>query len=439
VTIEYDSSSKRSIWEAAKTLTGRSLRQATSIEHSDNVSHKGDLGTLVENYFFLINPGNSPEPDFPEAGLELKTTGLLRHAARQWRAKERLVLSMINYEEIVKESWASAGLLKKCSSMLILFYEYIKDQSVIDRKFVLEPKLYELPEEDLPQIKKDWEVIRDKVRAGKAHELSEGDTYYLGACRKGSGAVNEALRVQPFSNIKAKSRAFSFKQGYVDVILQNHIASLASIVEAPGLTIEEATNLKFRDFIGKTMDEIGIVLHLHKSSHMEKGFHRRLAVGMLAGSETQIIELVKAGIELKTIRVDSNWRPREAMSFPGFDFMKIIEEDWEDSKFFERLERKFLFIVYRTDEIGIERLEKVFYWNMPFEDREEARSVWERTKAQVRVDAKNLPKASESRVAHVRPKAKNAADTLPTPQGVSHTKQCFWLNQSYIQDIVRSS
>jgi DNA mismatch repair protein MutH len=127
------------------------------------------------------------------------------------------------------------------------------------------------------------------------------------------------------------------------------------------------------------------------------------------------------------------------MSFPGFDFMKIIEEDWEDSKFFERLERKFLFIVYRTDEIGIERLEKVFYWNMPFEDREEARSVWERTKAQVRVDAKNLPKASESRVAHVRPKAKNAADTLPTPQGVSHTKQCFWLNQKYIQDIVRSS
>ena len=46
--------------------------------------------------------------------------------------------------------------------------------------------------------------------------------------------------------------------------------------------------------------------------------------------------------------------------------------------------------------------------------------------------ANNLPKQSESRVAHVRPHGRDSRDTLPLPDGRVMTKQCFWLNNTYI-------
>lgn len=38
-------------------------------------------------------------------------------------------------------------------------------------------------------IQSDWEKIVNKVKIGEAHNLSEGDTLYLGACTKGSTAL----------------------------------------------------------------------------------------------------------------------------------------------------------------------------------------------------------------------------------------------------------
>jgi hypothetical protein len=43
---------------------------------------------------------------------------------------------------------------------------------------------------------------------------------------------------------------------------------------------------------------------------------------------------------------------------------------------------------------------------------------------------------TESNVAHVRPKAKDGNDKGLTPQGDMRTKQCFWLNASYIADVL---
>lgn len=60
-----------------------------------------------------------------------------------------------------------------------------------------------------------------KVRAGRAHELSEGDTLYLAACTKGANA--SSVRQQPFSTIPAKQRAYSLKSSYMTQILRNYI------------------------------------------------------------------------------------------------------------------------------------------------------------------------------------------------------------------------
>ena len=85
------------------------------------------------------------------------------------------------------------------------------------------------------------------------------------------------------------------------------------------------------------------------------------------------------------------------------------------------------------------------FWNIPYEDLEgDVRKVWEETKKIIseglnisEVNGKrtnNLPKQKDNRVSHVRPHARNAEDTYDLPDGRKYTKQCFWLNNSYIYE-----
>ena len=436
---KYDKTSVESILNFAKLLTGKTLDEVVTLPNSvANSSNKGNLGGLIEAHFFELPP-SSRGIDFPDAGLELKTTGLVKKADGSFRAKERLVLTMINYLNIVDEDWGNSVFFLKCRLMLILFYLYEKGVPSFDQKFVLEPILYRISEHDEAVIRRDWEFIREKVREGKAHEISEGDTYYLGACRKGAGGPDEALRPQPFSDQGAKARAFSFKPSYMNILIEGLDEEKPALGVSASVSFEEATELKFSPYLDLSVEEISSRLNHFKSSRYQKAFNRELALRILAGDGKVVPELEKAGIELKTIRLKSNGKPREAMSFPGFKYLEIVSQDWEDSSFFEKLESRFLFVVFMEDEAGVERLSRVVYWNMPYDDRLEAKRVWEDTKRRVAIDASDLPKGTESHIAHVRPKARNASDTIPTPQGTMLVKKCFWLNRDYVSSILDSN
>lgn len=434
----YDDSSTESIYDFALLLTGKSLSQVVELpKRVENNKNRGDLGSLIERFFFEHQPPNDHRPDFAEAGLELKTTGVKKDG-RAFKAKERLVLTMINYETVVNETWQSSTFLKKCKRMLILCYLYEKEIPVQDRVFPLNPILYEIPDGDMNVIKSDWESIRMKIIEGKAHEISEGDTFYLAACRKGSGGEKESLQRQPFSSITAKSRAFSFKPSYLNAIIQNSLLLEPQYKRTSTSNLDAEVMECFSLYINKTIEEISRDLDYFKRSPNHKGFNRDLVNRIIKKRDGLIQNLDKAGIEVKTIRLKSSGIPREAMSFPSFDFLEIGNEEWENSSFYQKLEKKFLFVVFRDDSLGNERLYKVFYWNMPFQDREEARRVWEDTKRRVKIDATDLPSTKESPVAHVRPKGRNGQDLALTPQGNMHLKQCFWLNKNYIQKIVNS-
>ena len=434
---EYDFTSVESIFEYAKKLTGKSLAEATFIPADiANDRNRGDLGSLIESFYFDHRPASNRGPDFAEAGLELKTTGVIKNSKGEYKAKERLVLGMINFEEIVEEDWLQSSLLEKCRLMLILFYLFEKQRPVVDRRFVLDPLLFRASDRDMSVIKRDWEFIQAKVRDGKAHELSEGDTTYLGACRKGSGGSNEPLRSQPFSSQAAKARAFSFKQGFMNHLIEGRDGSPETLTLTEHVSFEEAVAQRFEEFVGLSVDEISLKFGLSKLSSNQKGYHRQIAIKMLSGGGHSVPELQKAGVEMKTVRLKPNGKPREAMSFPGFKFVNIIHEDWEQSSFFEKLEQKFLFIVFQPDSSGTERFSRALLWNMPYQDRMEAKRVWENTKNRVKEDATNLPKSVDSWVAHVRPKGRDGSDKIPTPQGGMHLRQCFWLNSSYIFQVL---
>ena len=458
----YNKSSVESIYEHAQGLIGKNLNQTTSLpEETVNARNRGDLGRLVEKYFFHHNPPNDHEPDFREAGLELKTTGIVKYAKPNkngeiFRAKERLVLNIIDYQTLPLESFETSSFLHKCNLMLLLFYEYDRETSVSFRKFVLDPLLiaievnafHQSPENmefvrshavsvseaDLQIIKRDWEFIRRKVAENKAHELSEGDTNYLGACRKGSGGENESLRKQFDSATMAKARAFSLKQGFVTMLVQGQGKNYVSLGAGKNLSLEEITTLKFREFIGLTEFEIARRLNFDSASKSRKALLVKLILS--AKQDEKIEEFEKAEIQLKTVSISKSGRNRESMSFPAFKASEILTQNWEDSDFSFQVEGRFLFVVFQEDQQGEDRLKKVMFWTMPFEDRKEARRVWEDNKLRLQGNPRDLPRISESSIAHVRPHARNGKDFDTTPQGIEFVKSSFWLNSSYIAKVI---
>ena len=455
----FDARSSDSIIEFAKKLKNKKLRDVCgeSIE-KHGYKGKGNFGQILEKYYFGYEPNSDAAPDFSEAGIELKSTPLKTLKDGSFRSKERLVLNIINYLEVHKEAFESSTFLKKNAHLLLIFYLFEKGQDILDQEIKLIAS-WQYPEEDLQIIKQDWEVINNKIKSGKAHELSEGDTFYLGACTKGSTAAS-SFRPQPFSSEMAKQRAYSLKQGYVNHIIakisKNEKEVYGKILKRPELfsktkSLEAIVISKFEPFYGKSIEQIASSLSLDINRKAKSYFANvtNAILGIELGK--RIEEFEKADIIVRTVRLKENQLPKEDISFPNFKYEEIIETDWEDADFKSILESKFFFVFYQFVN-GDLILKKVKFWNMPYEDILKAKQVWNYTVACIREGSivKSImpngsrktyfPNKSDFEVSHVRPHAKNKEDSYPLPipdklTGLtSYTKHCFWLNASYVRN-----
>src|SRR5699024_4257900 len=185
-----------------------------------NKRAKGGLGQVVEESYFGYEINSSSKPDFEYLNIELKVTPFKHNKNGTLSAKERLVLNIINYMEEIDYEFFDSSFWRKNQKLLLMFYEWIPEKNRKDYR-IIKSLLFSYPDEDLEIIKQDWELIVNKIKAGKAHELSEGDTNYLGACTK--GANRKQLRKQPYSDIDAMQRAFSLKQSYMTVLVRKYI------------------------------------------------------------------------------------------------------------------------------------------------------------------------------------------------------------------------
>lgn len=414
---------------------------------------KGAIGTVIEESWYGYSPNGESEPDFPEAGVELKVTPYIKGKKGDIRAKERLVCNIINYMEEYDKTFKTSAFWHKCETMLLMSYEHLKDVPKGEYK-IDKAILFSFPEEDLCIIENDWKIIIDKIRSGQAHLISEGDTMYLAACTKGATAAS--VRKQPFSDIPAKQRAYSLKSSYMTQILNKYIfgdEEDEKIIKCSNVlkhySFEELIIQRLLPFYGKTQSWLKELCHITSNA---KNINELILAKLLGveGKITQTDEFKKAGVIPKTIRVQKNGKIKENMSFPTFDFIKLSKEtEWEESELYNYLApTKFLFVIFQENYNGELVFDWVKFWNIPNDDLEEVHRVWQRTVDTIRKGvhliptkqgmSNNLPKQSESPIAHVRPHGKDSSDKLPLPDGRMMTKQCFWLNNSYIEKQIRS-
>ena len=464
---DYDKTDMWSILRYSKNLLGKSLEQAVTPTVVVPKRGKGGLGQLVEEYFFGIENNSRQEADFPEAGVELKVTPLRLGKNNQYEIKERLVCTMIDFTKDQKRTFEDSHILNKCSLMLIPFYLHLNRVPVQKLKFIYDV-LWQIPDKDLLIMKQDYETIIAKIKAGKAHEISEGDTMYLGACRKGQKGDKDIFYKLPdgsTASTPAPKRAFALKIAYMKTILEfakktggQGTYNTSALVHGYGKHLIEEEELKeksfedilldrFEPYYGMSYDELVVEMNAIASGAKSKYFLIANAILTDKGERgidvTASEEFLKSGIVMKTIRLNKSGRPAEAMSFENIKYGEVMsEKNWFNSRLYELFTQRFLFVVFQEDENKVERLKRAFFWTMPVKDLDVAAGYWLNIKNAIKANhiaPEYFYRESDHKNFHVRPKAKNAADVAVNPHGGTAKKYCYWFNHDYIKSIVEDA
>lgn len=450
--------SREEIEVITKSALGKSLNdliKAEVITIEDKEANKGGLGQLIEKYLFGMENNSDSEPDFMPAGIELKVTPYRKLKNGKLSAKERLVLNIIDFENEYKNEFRNSHFWYKNNKIQLLWYLWEPGKDKKDYKITHE-KLLELAlNEDLNQIEKDWNTIINKIKEGKAHEISEADTMYLGACTKGANSLS--VRKQPFNDIPAMQRAFCFKVSYMTQLVRKFIGNYSDVekvLKDTQYSFEEYVNNIINKYKGKSQKELMKELSINSNAKninsllINKMFNVRSNL-----AETE--EFQKANIVPKTIRIEENGRIKESISFPAFKYTDIVNQDWKTCDLREELETtKYMFFVFK--KVNNEYIFKgIKLWNMPELDIET--SVMEMWKATYNtIKSGNIVKSitngkrktnfvglSDNEVCHVRPHGRNSKDVYPLPvkdklTGAScYTKHCFWINNNYLKEILK--
>ena len=463
---------REALLKKAEGFNGKTVGELDTTGLLNNPKNKGDIGQVIQKALGK-DLDSSREMDFPEAKLELKVTGVLStsKSGGAYRAKERLVLTMVDYQEDYKFPFESSHIIEKCDDLLITVYRYVRpeDGSKPDYgKFVVLSSFhYALSEKDKAIIKKDYDEIISKIKNGEADKISEGDTNYLSACTKASDS--SVRRSQPFSDVPAKPRAFAFKAAYLTQIIHEKLSDevYQSIIDEVDFlkadSLEDYVLKKLKPWFGKTEEELGYEFGVMTNAKNRYAMYanRIFKVSDLQKSE----EFLKADIIVKTIRIQKNGAIKEKMSFPQFDFFEIASTPWEESpvrSYFA--EKKFLFLVYRETDKGMVFDNAVFY---NFKDAiidEFIGYTYEKTQETLKkgeivasvetkiikgepklVHTTNFVGIAENPICHVRPHGANFKDQKPLPVKdkvtgyTSYEKQCFWIDTKFIAAILEGN
>lgn len=480
----FDKNNIQSIVSYAEKLVGKTFNEIISdynerhFELSENADKylvnqaKGNLGNIVEKYYFEYEPNSMQEPDFEEVGMELKVSPYEIKKNHEIKAGERLVLTMIPYTVEIEKPFKESHLFRKINLILFIIYFRNRLQDKLEYKvdFVNLFSFYKsLSEVDQKIIMDDYLLIQDKIKNGKAHELSEGDTIYLGACTKGATAKS-SLTKQYSSDTPAKRRAFSFKQSFFTSLIQDFSTNshpnekiIKDISEISNLTFEETIMKKVTGFKNMSVSDLKSIFNLDTKA---KNLLSALSFRMLGITSNQAEELEKANIVVKAIKLESNNTLKESMSFSTIDFLTFADETWEDSELYNYYtQTKFLFFIYKKyDNDYI--FKGAQFWNMPiteletlgFEDWKKIHDTInngvifrkKRINSNKSEIKNNIPGIKETNIFHLRPHAAKSAyhvhledgslfehgdidkNASMLPNGDFMTKQSFWIKSKYI-------
>lgn len=485
---DYDDSSLESLVEYSQSLLNRSFedlmedyRQSLYKTYDDYTSQtisevnekpismksKGQYGNYIEKYFYGYQPNSDSAADFEKIGVELKVTPFKVNKNGTISAKERLVLTILNYLEENLDDFYQTHLWKKCSKILLLFYNgLIPDQTLKD--YVIEKIfLYEWFEEDMEVILEDYHRITEKIKQGRAHELSESDGNYLSTCTKGAGKGKD-FRQHPFSDQPAKQRAWELKSSYMTYLINHKIfnqseqESVVANFRGEKKSFTELIEEKISVYKGFSEDELYERFEVNPKAKGKNSLLLRKILG-LTGDIDKTQEFQKANMNLRVIRVDKNGLPKEDSPFKTYQFVELADNDiWEESHpYLEICNKRFLFVVFKEVEPKLFVLDSLKFWGFPDRQIEEVQRVWQETRQIIKDGVQltqngnrvstNFPQSKVNQVIFAKIHATNTyyeiekdvfvgkgklSDTDILPDGRRITKHSFWMPKKFLKEVL---
>ncbi|MBU3093390.1 hypothetical protein KPL35_15085 [Clostridium sp. CF011] len=429
---------EKALLDYTKNIIGKTFKELDILNLlSKGIKDKGVLGKIVETGFYRYPLNNNAKADFPDLGIELKVTGFVRNKNKTLSAKERLSLSKIDYFEIINENFEFSKLISKNRKLLVIWYEYKKENSTNYGDFVIHNfQLYNMKiDEDV--FKNDFNIIRNKVILGQAHKLSEGDTSYLGAATKGQGTN---LVKQPHSKIDAKSRGFSLKNSYMTGILRN--LNFKQLNTTKFKTVTEYISTILLPYNGMTQIDIWEKLTGEKRSLPVPKHFNKMISDKLLGKDSALPskdELFnKTTYIIKNTSFDKKGYPLERLSFKNLTLSEF-DLEWEYSNwkiFFEEV--TIIVICYegnRGEKQGFRKLNSIEKVTFTANDIDLFEKSYNRIRESIQKRDSLLlpfPNSFENQILEIAPKSSKGANAYNTFFDNDATKTCFMLSKDFL-------
>lgn len=273
---------------------------------------------------------------------------------------------------------------------------------------------------------------------------------------------------------------------------------ITDLHELERMSFSQIIQNRFAEYIGWDIWDIAGVMNLHAEQtrdvwgfadipigHMNKSTLPVLTARMLGLKSLKSEEFTRSGIVVKTIFFNVHGNNKEKFRLGDVDFMEIynapaphieveiddegneqevINTGWEDSELFAQLDSvKYLFVVFQENHDGEIIFKGSKLWAMSDEDIDQARYDWLDIKSvltngiqlTIGEDGRtynNFPGVAVARRIHLRPHGEKAfyvnadgsswgngqiTDTELLPDGRRMTRQSYWLNNSFVREIVK--
>ena len=314
----------------------------------------------------------------------------------------------------------------------------------------------------------DYARITQKIKEGRAHELSESDGNYLSTCTKGAGKGKD-WREQPFSDVMAKQRAWELKSSYMTYLINHKIfasheqESVLATAKGTKKTFTQLIEEKILKYKGWKAEDLYDAFDVPVRSKSKNSLLIRKMIG-ITGDLENTQEFQKANMNLRVIRVNQDDLPKEDSPFKVYDFIELAQNDnWEESHVFQEIcDKRYMFVVFKEEAPGEYVLNQVKFWGFPERLIYEAQRVWNETRAIINEGVQltrsdkgvstNFPQSQVNQFLFTKIHASNSyyeiekdvfvgkgklSDTNPLPDGRRITKHSFWMPKKFLQEILQ--
>ncbi len=216
--------SESELVQRASTLAGKTIlmlanEQGVTVPQK-LLSNKGWTGELIE-YHLGASAGNSPEPDFREIGIELKTLPI----GTNGKPRESTYICVVSLLPDDTARWDTSLVKRKLTRVLWVPVEGDPEIPLAQRR-IGSPFLWS-PDQDQENIlRNDWEELMEMVLTGKLEQITARYGQYLQIRPKGQNARSVQAGIDAEGNIATTlSRGFYLRTTFTSLILNQHHAA----------------------------------------------------------------------------------------------------------------------------------------------------------------------------------------------------------------------